>query len=273
MAHKLTTSDFISRAKAVHGDNYDYSESIYTESRKPIKIKCSIHGVFKTTPNSHISVKRVGCPECTRKALADSQRGNAEDFIKRAREVHGDSYIYDEVVYVTARLKVKIKCPIHGVFEQPPDTYINSKSGCNACSSSGFNPEKPAILYRLFVESPEGKFEKIGITNTMTVAGRYNMTDDQELIMDSQIWSFELGADASKFEREIVAANRSNLYVGGKVILKGAPGNAELFTEPVTMPALLEHSPASRKPVVHTGVLPPNQKRCFVAQNPFVIFQ
>jgi hypothetical protein len=256
--------DFTRKAREVHGDKYDYSESIYTESRKPIKIKCSIHGVFITTPNSHISVKRVGCPDCRSKKVADSQRGNAEDFIKRAREVHGDSYTYDEVVYVNARLKVKIKCPIHGVFEQPPDTHINSRSGCNACAITGFNPEKPAILYRLFVESPEGKFEKIGITNTMTVFGRYNMAEDKERILDSQAWSFELGADASKLEREIVEANRNNLYVGGKVILKGAPGNAELFTEPVTIPKLPVHSPASRKPVVHTNVLQPNQKRCSV---------
>jgi hypothetical protein len=256
--------DFIRKAQKVHGDRYDYSESIYTESKEPIKIKCSIHGVFITTPNSHISVKQAGCPSCARKKVTDSQRGSAEEFIKRAHEVHGDGYSYDEVVYVNARLKVKIRCPIHGVFEQPPDSHINRRSGCNACSASGFNPEKPAILYKLFVESPEGQFEKIGITNTMAISARYNMAEDKERILDSQVWSFELGADASRIEREIVAANRSNLYLEGKTILKGAPGNTELFTEPVTMPQLPEHSPASRKPLVHQTILLQNQKRCSV---------
>ena len=40
-----------------------------------------------------------------------------EEFIARAKAVHGDKYDYTLVNYVNCTTKVKIICPIHGVFE------------------------------------------------------------------------------------------------------------------------------------------------------------
>lgn len=42
---------------------------------------------------------------------------NTENWIKRAREVHGDLYDYSKTVYKSSKDKVIITCPIHGDFE------------------------------------------------------------------------------------------------------------------------------------------------------------
>lgn len=55
-----------------------------------------------------------------------------QSFIDRAREVHGDKYSYDKVVYVKSTLPVCITCPEHGDFMQRPDVHLRGH-GCPAC--------------------------------------------------------------------------------------------------------------------------------------------
>lgn len=40
----------------------------------------------------------------------------ANEFIKQARNVHGDKYDYSKVEYVNSKTKICIICPIHGEF-------------------------------------------------------------------------------------------------------------------------------------------------------------
>jgi hypothetical protein len=58
----------------------------------------------------------------------------AEDFIEKARQVHGDKYDYHRVVYICNRKKVKIICPEHGMFLQTPKNHI-FKNGCPQCGA------------------------------------------------------------------------------------------------------------------------------------------
>ena len=46
MAKKLTTQEFIEKAKLVHGDKYDYSKVDYVNSQTKVCIICPIHGEF-----------------------------------------------------------------------------------------------------------------------------------------------------------------------------------------------------------------------------------
>jgi len=55
-----------------------------------------------------------------------------EEFIKDARDAHGDKYDYSKVEYVNNRTKVCIKCPEHGEFWQKPNDHLNGK-GCPKC--------------------------------------------------------------------------------------------------------------------------------------------
>lgn len=58
-----------------------------------------------------------------------------EDFIKKAKEKHGNKYDYSLVEYVNNVTKVKIICKEHGVFEQTPIWHLN-RGGCLSCSNN-----------------------------------------------------------------------------------------------------------------------------------------
>lgn len=63
---KLTQEEFIQKARAVHGDKYDYSKVEYVNSSTKVIIICPIHGQFKQSPHDHLS--GYGCPHCQHKA-------------------------------------------------------------------------------------------------------------------------------------------------------------------------------------------------------------
>lgn len=56
-----------------------------------------------------------------------------EQFIAKARHVHGDRYDYSLVDYVNYHTAVQIICPKHGVFPQAPDHHCDRKQGCPDC--------------------------------------------------------------------------------------------------------------------------------------------
>ena len=61
------------------------------------------------------------------------RRLTKEEFIKKARTVHGDKYDYSFVVYKNTDTEVKIVCPIHGDFWQRPHNHLHG-AGCPTCS-------------------------------------------------------------------------------------------------------------------------------------------
>lgn len=62
-----------------------------------------------------------------------SVRKTTEQFIEEAMAVHGDTYDYSQVDYVGNKVKVKIICPEHGIFEQAPVKHLIGQ-GCPKCS-------------------------------------------------------------------------------------------------------------------------------------------
>lgn len=60
---KLNINVFLSNAHKIHGNLYDYSQSVYNGCKIKIKIICKKHGIFLQTPQNHITSKQ-GCPKC-----------------------------------------------------------------------------------------------------------------------------------------------------------------------------------------------------------------
>lgn len=56
-----------------------------------------------------------------------------EEFIDKARKVHGDKYDYSKVEYVNSKTKVCIICPEHGEFWQTPNVHLKP-CGCPTCA-------------------------------------------------------------------------------------------------------------------------------------------
>lgn len=115
---------FIERAIKKHGNKYDYSEAIVDGADKNICIICPIHGKFYQSANNHLHGK--GCPKCA-KVFMDTQY-----FIDKAKQIHGDKYVYEKVVYVNAHRNIIIGCSIHGEFRQTPNRHLQG-GGCPQC--------------------------------------------------------------------------------------------------------------------------------------------
>ena len=61
---KLTTKGFIAKAKAVHGDRYDYSKVKYVNNKTKVIIICPLHGEFSQVPINHLRGNE--CPKCSK---------------------------------------------------------------------------------------------------------------------------------------------------------------------------------------------------------------
>ena len=128
---KLTTEDFVAKAKAVYGDKYDYSKVEYVNTKTKVCIVCSKHGDFWKSPEKHLSGQ--GCEKCFRESLRERYSLGKETFIERANAVFNGFYDYSEVEYVNASTSVKIKCPLHGFFMQNPNNHLKGH-GCRYCA-------------------------------------------------------------------------------------------------------------------------------------------
>lgn len=132
MARKRrTTEDFVNDSRKVHGDKYDYSKTVFEGVYKKVIITCPKHGDFEQIPKNHLM--GFGCYACGRESVSDKLSSNNDDFIREARNVHGEKYGYELVNYVNSQTKVKIICPIHGVFEQTPNNHLYGY-GCKKCA-------------------------------------------------------------------------------------------------------------------------------------------
>ena len=137
MSAKLTTQEFIDRARAVHGDKYGYAFSVYQSARVKVFIYCHVHGMFEQKPHNHMNGR--GCTGCFGNKKHDNY-----SFIQKAREVHGDKYNYSKVEYKNNYEKITINCPEHGDFEQKATSHL-SGHGCAECVGLKKNTNKSFI--------------------------------------------------------------------------------------------------------------------------------
>lgn len=137
----MNTEKFIEKAKKIHGNKYDYSNTIYEHPKKKIKYICPMHGEIEQFPDNHL---KYGCRFCSRDDSARKRRKTTNEFIKEATEKHGDRYDYSKVEYVNSKKKVCIICPEHGEFWQTPSKHL-SGHGCLVCHNSRL--EEEMMLY------------------------------------------------------------------------------------------------------------------------------
>ena len=130
MPKRLTTEEFIERAKKVHGEKYDYSKVKYINTDTKVCIICPEHGEFWQTPDNHLQGR--GCYICGKEKVGILNSSNVIDFIIKAKEIHGNKYDYSKVNYKNNRTKVRIMCPEHGEFQQTPAGHLSGR-GCPIC--------------------------------------------------------------------------------------------------------------------------------------------
>lgn len=156
-AARSTTDEFVARARAVHGDVYEYTKSVYTGTDVKLTITCRVHGDFEQVSHSHLSGR--GCPQCRSSKIAATKRaqqlGAAEeshyhnmstkltlsDFLARAAAKHGDRYTYDTATFKDSTTKMNVVCRTHGVFSVAPAHHMQGR-GCPQCRGSNISAAK-----------------------------------------------------------------------------------------------------------------------------------
>jgi hypothetical protein len=79
MKNNSLTKKFMERAKAVHGNKYDYTLVRYRGASKQVVIGCRRHGIFRQTASLHLSGR--GCPYCSNNRLTRNE------FLEQANKV------------------------------------------------------------------------------------------------------------------------------------------------------------------------------------------
>lgn len=132
---KWDINDFITEAKLIHGELYDYSKTIFEIQSNKVIIICQKHGEFFQTPHHHIYQKQ-GCFKCGREVAAAKMVSSIEEILNQARQIHFDDYEYDFSGYNFHTFnKIKIICSKHGEFYQQVSNHLQGQ-GCPNCKRS-----------------------------------------------------------------------------------------------------------------------------------------
>ena len=107
--YNFSTSEWVSKAKEVHGDKYDYSKVEYTNNRTKLCISCKIHGDFLQEPNNHLQGQ--GCPLCSESKLEkEINRILVENNILFERQKKFDWLGRQSLDFYLPEYKVAIEC-------------------------------------------------------------------------------------------------------------------------------------------------------------------
>lgn len=134
---KYNKDCFIKDAINVHGDKYNYDNSIYVNKTTKLNIKCNACGkVFMQTPKSHL--KGQGCPICGKKKATMCHKYDYNAFLKKAHNMYGDKFSFPKIdaEYENNKKKITIKCNDCGYeFKKRPNDFLNNKvfRGCKRC--------------------------------------------------------------------------------------------------------------------------------------------
>ena len=213
-----STNDFIKKSKEIHGELYDYSKSIYINGSTKVIIICKEHGEFLQRPKDHI-YQKSGCKTCSHTRTSNINRTSIDDFISKANSIHGNKYDYSNVKFESLKDKITIVCNDHGKFKQNAGSHIQGH-GCSKCSKTGFDKEKPAWLY--FVYMKDHNLYKIGVTNRSI---EQRLKNENHEILYSKYYN--IGFDAYISEQIFIRNNIHLKYTGKKLMING--GNTELF--------------------------------------------
>ena len=217
--------EYKDKANLKHNGKYIYPER--TETTKFLyseileNIYCTEHDYyFDQKANSHL--QGAACRFCNR-----THQRTREEFIEDSNKIHNNFYTYEKFNYVNAKTKGIITCPIHGDFEQTPDSHLNKKAGCTDCAnevtciySGKYNKryfeKRPEIkdnsckLYFVRLYNDSESFYKIGITQKQKVEHRFdNVPYNLEVLWHEDMKLY----NAFLKEQEFLEKYKENKYI------------------------------------------------------------
>lgn len=134
--HRGTKEDFVKKAEELYPNNeYGYEKVNYINNHTPIIIIDHLHNDEEFSMMPYVFLAGSQNPRYKSDRIRQKRSMGAEEFIRRAKEIHEDDYDYSEVEYVNSNTKVKIYCPRCGeYFYQTPANHLKGE-GCPHCIS------------------------------------------------------------------------------------------------------------------------------------------
>lgn len=217
-----TPETFLDEAKALNSHKFNYDKTKFLGFNYSMAVYCHKHGYMVVkNPRTHLTFK-ASCMACK----AESGRLTNQQWLQKAKDVHGTLYDYSKSTYISSRKPITIICPKHGEFTlNRASDHTLGRSGCNICNKGGFRTDVPGTLYYLSVNG--GTAYKIGITNK-TVQERFG--SDMKYIKILATWHYESGRDALDRETEILNSFKEYKYTGDHLL---QTGNSELFNRDI----------------------------------------
>lgn len=131
-----TVESYIKAVRAVHGDKFDYSKTVYTRLKKHVTLICPIHGEFIRQACTML-IGKAGCPECEL-ISKPSKTMPADEYIERATAKFSGRFIYTDVPdTVRYNSLIQARCKYHGGFSQRAGAHLHILAhGCPKCADN-----------------------------------------------------------------------------------------------------------------------------------------
>lgn len=130
----LTQDEYLQRARAKHGNRFDYSQTKYKNIRSHVDIICPKigHGLFTTIARHHLMEESGGCNLC------DPRRLTQEEFERRLHANGNAKYLCPESIYRGSKVPIPFNCPDgHGRFLKKPFMLFRGFGCPDCCLSDG----------------------------------------------------------------------------------------------------------------------------------------
>lgn len=128
--NKLTTEQFVAKAKSIHGNKFDYSKTEYVNNQTKVCIICPTHGESWILPRQHLI--GFGCRKCGYEGRKKTKCKPTEDFIAALKKVHGNKYDYSKTTYRGQKNPITFVCPKHGTITMNAGNHLCGH-GCPKC--------------------------------------------------------------------------------------------------------------------------------------------
>ena len=160
---RLTTDEFIRRAKDIHGNKYDYSKSVYVNAVTKVCIICPEHGEFWQLPNNHL--KGCGCPKCS-----NNDRISSNEYINKLKKQYPYSpYGFESIVYKNNHTPIQLRCPIHGLFSTLPSSLTKHLTECPICKKKRLSDAQSKTTEQFIKEAKIAHGNKYNYSKTQYV--------------------------------------------------------------------------------------------------------
>lgn len=168
MSKKLTLEEFITKAKIIHGNKYDYSKVIYNGCSCNVCIICPIHGEFWQKPVKHL--QGHGCIFCSH-----AFKITKNELITRSIEKYNNKYDFSKIEefknnksYISVICHKKDKNGIeHGIFKTRIDKFLQG-CGCPKCGGTKLKTSEEFIQESKKLYGNKYDYFKVNYKNNYT---------------------------------------------------------------------------------------------------------